>query len=318
MPFTEELPEWNAAGTKPPQSKLDAGWQPSDKPPADWWNWFQYTVYQAIKEMQEKAIHVDQKGMFDGVAGLDSSAKVPRGNLPTVISTPAGDSAALPNAFPQGHSIYYSTDANWATVLGITLPANAFQIVVETLKMPISTYGYVVQKIVVFYRSGADIHKLIGVFERASYNTSSANNVWGPVKEIATTDKIVSAVTSVNGQTGAVTLDSEKINKINPLSITDLPSAYPNGMSYFELTEAQADPWELDIGHAGTFQRAIVQTIKTTGSYSIIQRIILHNSTNPPVTYERSSSANNSWQHSWKKVISRDEFTAFQDEVNEH
>src|SRR5699024_7674910 len=34
---------------------MDAGWQANQKPPADYFNWFFYTAYQSIKELQEKA-----------------------------------------------------------------------------------------------------------------------------------------------------------------------------------------------------------------------------------------------------------------------
>jgi hypothetical protein len=113
-------------------------------------------------------------------------------------------------------------------------------------------------------------------------------------------------------------INTETINKIAPLLVTDLPSAYPVGLSFFELSEVQADAWETAIGHTGTFQRAIVQTVKATGTYNINQRITLSSASAAPTTYERSSNANNSWHQSWKKVVSRDEFTAFQEEVDAH
>ncbi|MHA6167859.1 hypothetical protein [Bacillus mojavensis] len=53
MPFTKELPEWGNAGQRPPQSSIDEGYKPMDHPPADWFNWYQYTVYHALKELQE-------------------------------------------------------------------------------------------------------------------------------------------------------------------------------------------------------------------------------------------------------------------------
>ncbi|MGQ9009064.1 hypothetical protein ACTXHP_12755 [Bacillus stercoris] len=53
MPFTKELPEWGNAGQRPPQSSIDEGYKPMDHPPADWFNWFQNTTYQALKELQE-------------------------------------------------------------------------------------------------------------------------------------------------------------------------------------------------------------------------------------------------------------------------
>lgn len=59
MAFIKELPEWNAAGVKPTQTKLDSGWTVAEKPPADWFNWQQFTTYKAIQELQQGAIHKD-------------------------------------------------------------------------------------------------------------------------------------------------------------------------------------------------------------------------------------------------------------------
>lgn len=55
MSFKEELPIWLNPGQKPPQPKIEVGYQPMDHPPADWFNWYQHTVYKAIKEIQEIA-----------------------------------------------------------------------------------------------------------------------------------------------------------------------------------------------------------------------------------------------------------------------
>lgn len=54
--FDKELPEWNATGTKPPQSTIEAGWKAKQKPPADYFNWFFNTTYFALKEVQEKVL----------------------------------------------------------------------------------------------------------------------------------------------------------------------------------------------------------------------------------------------------------------------
>lgn len=62
--FTKELPEWNALGAKPSQTKLDTGWTTSEKPPADWFNWFQNRAFLAIKELQDNAIHKDGSVAF--------------------------------------------------------------------------------------------------------------------------------------------------------------------------------------------------------------------------------------------------------------
>ncbi|MBC1888044.1 hypothetical protein HCA63_06730 [Listeria booriae] len=53
--FKQALPEWQKAGTKPPGSMITGGWQSSQKPPADYFNWFFNTTYIALKELQEVA-----------------------------------------------------------------------------------------------------------------------------------------------------------------------------------------------------------------------------------------------------------------------
>lgn len=55
MPFTEELPKWEAAGSAPPAAKTKTGWGVSEKPPADWFNYQWSRTYWALKELQEKA-----------------------------------------------------------------------------------------------------------------------------------------------------------------------------------------------------------------------------------------------------------------------
>jgi len=55
MPFTKEIPEWNAAGAEPPQSLKDSGWAPDDRPPAEYWNWQMNLTYLALQELQQLA-----------------------------------------------------------------------------------------------------------------------------------------------------------------------------------------------------------------------------------------------------------------------
>lgn len=55
MAFTKELPQWENAGQKPPQSKISEGFKPLDHPPADWFNWYMNGTYEALKELQDGA-----------------------------------------------------------------------------------------------------------------------------------------------------------------------------------------------------------------------------------------------------------------------
>lgn len=90
MPFTKELPTWLKTGTKPPDTTLNTtGWKAGDKPPADWLNWFQSTAFFALQELQQKAIHEDQKGVNNGVASLGSDGKLLESQRPPV--TPVVD-----------------------------------------------------------------------------------------------------------------------------------------------------------------------------------------------------------------------------------
>lgn len=83
MPFTQSLPEWNAAGEQPPQSKLDAGWGVGERPPAGWWNYLLNRTYLTLLELQRDAIHKDQKGVAGGVASLGTDGKIPSAQLPS-------------------------------------------------------------------------------------------------------------------------------------------------------------------------------------------------------------------------------------------
>lgn len=77
MPFSKELPTWNKPGTSPPQSLKDNGWAANQKPPADYFNWFFYTVYNALKELQEKGYTKEE---------IDAFVNTVQGNLTTHIN----------------------------------------------------------------------------------------------------------------------------------------------------------------------------------------------------------------------------------------
>lgn len=91
MPFTKELPTWLKTGTKPPGTTLNTtGWKAGDKPPADWLNWFQSTAFFALQELQQNAIHSDQKGVNNGVASLGADGKLLASQRPDVAPVPDG------------------------------------------------------------------------------------------------------------------------------------------------------------------------------------------------------------------------------------
>ncbi|WP_239256697.1 pyocin knob domain-containing protein [Listeria ilorinensis] len=82
--FEKELPDWEAEGTKPPETTRKNGWQAKQKPPANWFNWFFNKAYQALKELQEKAaLHSDLTAHKDDKTNPHAvtKAQVGLGNL---------------------------------------------------------------------------------------------------------------------------------------------------------------------------------------------------------------------------------------------
>ena len=55
MSFTNEFPRWENEGASPPEAKKDTtgGWEPEEKPPASWFNWFWSRIFKAGEETQE-------------------------------------------------------------------------------------------------------------------------------------------------------------------------------------------------------------------------------------------------------------------------
>ena len=94
MPFVQKLPEWNKPGTEPPASLKNAGWQATQKPPADYFNWLQYTAYMALKELQEKAQHKDDTTTIQDASITQKGIT----QLSSAVTSTAEDKAATPNA----------------------------------------------------------------------------------------------------------------------------------------------------------------------------------------------------------------------------
>ena len=46
-----EYPRWDNTGSEPPGEKKSEGWQPGEKPPADFFNWFFASVYNSFIEV---------------------------------------------------------------------------------------------------------------------------------------------------------------------------------------------------------------------------------------------------------------------------
>lgn len=74
MAFEKIVPQWNAAGTEPPEDLKNSGFTPGYKPPAAFFNWYWTGMSKAVAELQEKAAnaealqgHMDDKTNPHGV-----------------------------------------------------------------------------------------------------------------------------------------------------------------------------------------------------------------------------------------------------------
>jgi len=86
MPFEEKLPEWNAVGVEPPPEKKTNGWDPGEKPPADYWNWQMHRTYKALQELQQKALHRDDVTAADIPAEGGTNVQEEINNLKSYVS----------------------------------------------------------------------------------------------------------------------------------------------------------------------------------------------------------------------------------------
>lgn len=99
MAFEKLPPEWNDVGVEPPQSKKDTGFQPGEKPPAQWINWLFNKIYLAVKELQEKAVEkVAGKGLSSNdytTAEKEKLAGIAAGAQVNTVTSVAGRTGAV-------------------------------------------------------------------------------------------------------------------------------------------------------------------------------------------------------------------------------
>jgi len=97
MPFIKPLPEWYAPGIEPPAELKTSGWKAGMKPPDDYFNWLQYTAFQALKELQERA------QLKDEVASVADASLTQKGvvQLNDALDSMSNQQAATPSAVKQ-------------------------------------------------------------------------------------------------------------------------------------------------------------------------------------------------------------------------
>lgn len=64
MVFKFSPPKWNNAGVEPQEQLKTDGFQAGYKPPAAYFNWFFHGAYECLKELQGKAVELDNKKMI--------------------------------------------------------------------------------------------------------------------------------------------------------------------------------------------------------------------------------------------------------------
>lgn len=139
------LPDWNPGSSviaEPPSDKKLTGWQPDEKPPAQWFNWLNAGFYKSIKEIDD----MFNKSSGHGHTGVDGDAPKldPTTALAYVPVNKAGDTMSgnlnidgavnptiahitgdqLGDVYPDGLSIYVtSNDPTYPLAYGTILNA---------------------------------------------------------------------------------------------------------------------------------------------------------------------------------------------------
>lgn len=117
MPFTKVLPEWNEPGSVPPQEFKDNGWGADQHPPADWFNWFFYSTYKALQELQLNA--ADKTAATTALAGLMTAADKSKLNgIAAGANNYVHPATHAPSIIAQDSNNRFVTDAeksNWNT-----------------------------------------------------------------------------------------------------------------------------------------------------------------------------------------------------------
>jgi len=106
MPFQEKLPDWHAEGVEPPASKKNTGWDPGERPPAEYWNWQMNRTYKALQELQQKAaekveVQQAQQTANEAKATADAAQSDLSAHASATTGVHGATSAATPNTIVQ-------------------------------------------------------------------------------------------------------------------------------------------------------------------------------------------------------------------------
>lgn len=127
--FNEQPPKWDAPGVEPPENKKVAGYQPQEKPPADWFNWIFNRIYKVLQELQAHK-HTGATGDADK---LDGTSLTNGAANDIVIGNRTVDDTATPNTGPNTITNLFSYfgkmfrlitgEASWITAPAMTIKA---------------------------------------------------------------------------------------------------------------------------------------------------------------------------------------------------
>ena len=106
MPFQEKLPDWHAEGVEPPESKRNTGWEPGERPPAEYWNWQMNRTYKVLQELQQKAaekveVQQAQQTANEAKATADAAQSDLSAHASATTDVHGATSAATPNTIIQ-------------------------------------------------------------------------------------------------------------------------------------------------------------------------------------------------------------------------
>ncbi|HIE6629560.1 chitobiase/beta-hexosaminidase C-terminal domain-containing protein [Bacillus luti] len=123
--FKKSLPIWNATGVEPPLSKAERGWKVDERPPADYMNYLQNRTYEAIKELQENAVHKEtivgiQTDINTAKQGVSENANQIKGLQEQIATGGSGvlsfhTLSELQRAFPNGSDkpVWIVSENSW-------------------------------------------------------------------------------------------------------------------------------------------------------------------------------------------------------------